>query len=319
MNNYKNELDRLAIYIKTYFDFPFYISFVKEDIKFNKQSISLNIYNFQIGFSSIDKNMITIMEKIINSYLEENQELFVKNKILLKIKYKLESDETLNSCESNAIRNHTNILLGGGGLGKGNNGSYKRTLGLFFQDSKSKKKYGLTCKHGLNLKENLTYTRFNESFKYNIGEIILQSSDILYKKLDYSLIELNTPQDNIFSYSSSLLKIGKIKFNPNICIKINDKALKYGNQTWFTSGEVKSNYCALYNYENGLNLGLIQIQSHFCLFSDKGDSGSIVVNENNEIIGMISFNIGNYIYLVPIQKIIQDLKKNELKINFKLI
>lgn len=314
METYSYIVDKLAIYLSEKLDSSFFLSFQGIHKK-RKVNSFISIYNLELGYNS--KEIEFSFNKRLNKSLQEYNTILSKSNIELNIITKsFTNDGNYNECRRMFVSQHTNILNGGGGLAIKNGGAYKRTLGLFFEDSVTGVQYGLTCRHGLTKGSKLVYSRYNDYNRYNLGEIIYQPDINVFNRLDYSLIKLD--QQN--SYTSNLIKIGKIDFKRNLCLSKNEPVYKYGNQTAHTNGFLKSKYCAVYTKERGLNLGLIQIHQNNCSFSERGDSGSAAINQKREIIGLISFERQNYIYLVPFDKIVQDIENLEnLNINFKLI
>lgn len=94
--------------------------------------------------------------------------------------------------------------------------------------------------------------------------------------------------------------------------KIGDKVFKVGRTTGLTNGTITAvgTVVGPIPYDPGncwFNQQFEIVGDHGTLFSDHGDSGSVIVSTNGEILGLLFAGNGTQTYACPIQAVLTGL------------
>nr|WP_321237076.1 trypsin-like serine protease [uncultured Psychroserpens sp.] len=206
-------------------------------------------------------------------------------------------DKNIVPVESESFALQTKKISGGssvsyeGSLNKGG------TLGALFKLKSGNKIYLLSNRHVIfdsdyneNKNKVVSPARIHVSKSLNeintIGKIIWSSQkhdDIL----DAAIAEVNDK-------TKSCIDIGKycvnneLSFNGIAKAKIGDSIKKFGKTTGLTYGEIKSINCTVNVSKNIKTPKIFRRQILTSNISDYGDSGSVVINQDNDVVGLLT-------------------------------
>lgn len=251
---------------------------------FTKSEIEFLKFNSNTLNSISDKHLINL------GYNKEIAEMINEDKIVAK-----DSDTVeLLACGNGNINESNELyeeLQGGITISSINAGNHGGTLGGIFKMKNDNDNYLLTnahvlkfgdCNNKLIVQKDGIPT--NDKGKRCIGEIHWMVDN---EEIDAGIVKLFKSQ----KISKKFTRCGKINFsNPSVA-KINDIVKKCGRTTGFTKGKVRSINATVY-YANGNRYFYNQIMTT-CI-ADEGDSGSILVNENDNPIGLVFSKTNNH-------------------------
>ncbi|WP_299679033.1 hypothetical protein [uncultured Tenacibaculum sp.] len=312
-------IDNISLEFLKSHKIPFSISKI---IDLSEKGSSKFTIEFSINQKGREEKNIDIPDniKLIN-YIDNKSRHDLKD---IKIKTTIrESNFPLNFIKNNTICSKTentrikNRLIGGGGLLLGKGKSTTHTIGAFLKNKISNDFFALTVSHGIIGNENLYY--FDGFFDNNNRRITNSIGGFkkINRHIDYALIDID---NNINHKINSGIKIsGTIPhlYSDNMQ---GEKVKKYGFFSDFTEGIIHSNYCNESINGQTINKGLIEVkhQSSSCLFTVDGDSGSLVIDNNNRIVGIVksrSRRSEKFSKIIPIKQIMDDINLN-LTFNF---
>jgi len=289
----------------------FKISIIKKEDKLS------NEIEFYVQVSSSDKMFLTEIPKFLK----------IKGSYTVKIKtkyYQLSKNKRFNDCAIEENIPQGQIIIGGGNLYIGHRDNLKCTFGSFLVQKRehlNKKNiyYGLTTAHNMPNTTAVFYSNGNPDHKI----LISNTEPKRNKSLDYCLIKIREKHHT--HIVEGMINHRNINFNYiQNQFSIGTPVFKYGMRTKYTKGFIKSDFVCEYNKaENNFVTGLVEVKSVIknCLFSNFGDSGSLVVDDKNRPVGIIKSKAlnDNTSLIVPIHKIFEDIKNNyQLILTFKL-
>lgn len=261
-----------------------------EDDKVDLQNFTEAEVEF-LKFNSNTLNLISDKHLMNLGYSKEIAEMINEDKIIAKDSSTIE----LLAC-GNGNMNESNELYkelrGGITISNINVGNYGGTLGGIFKMENDNNKYLLTNAHVLKFgdckNDRIVVQKdgipTNDEGRRCIGEMHWM---VYNEEIDAGIVKLFKNQ----KISKNFTRCGKINFgNPSVA-KINDIVKKCGRTTGFTKGKVRS-INATVRYAGGNRYFYNQIMTT-CI-ADKGDSGSILVNENDNPIGLVFSKTNNH-------------------------
>lgn len=153
-----------------------------------------------------------------------------------------------------------------------------------------------------------------------IGEVIAygEISEDGFNEFDEAIIRI---YENL-ELNEDIIQVGKIKGISNP--KIGTKVKKYGRTTGYTEGTITDTGVFM-NIDFGLDgiisfKDLVEVSSNGSdSFSDSGDSGSAIVDENNNLIARLNSGNGRFTYGIPASKIVKKFKISVINDESKIL
>ena len=157
------------------------------------------------------------------------------------------------------------------------------------------------------------HRKFSNDKTEQIGTLFWSWRDQL---MDAAIAKVATKKVDFNQYA----KCENVKMEGNACPEINDEVKKCGSTTKLTNGIIKSINCIV-NYSDNLNFdpkNLVFNQILLDIEADYGDSGSVIVNQNNKVVGLIFLakKYMNLAFATDIKSILSKIEKDK-KIKFK--
>ena len=273
-------------------------------------------YTYEIGYNSEDAEFINkvpsrvFLKEVDDSY---DDSLFVCTRTLAIEKNTVKANDS--SCSEIDNKTSQGVILGGGGIKVDPCTPGITTLGVIFRDDVSKKLLGLTCSHGLRDTSTIFYSQRATNYK-QIGRVKYKN---LVHDMDYAIVEVD--QNELSNVEEGvLLYTNQDQIKQNIFHHVNDTPVrKYGIITNGTSGIIDSNDTS-YKYKDELLKGNYMVRSDApCnFFSDEGDSGSLVVDDSLNPVGILVRIQGYKSVVLPLINIVNHIDTQTSQ-NIKLI
>jgi hypothetical protein len=172
-------------------------------------------------------------------------------------------------------------LVGGSELGVRCNGFYFGTLGCVVVDPTTKTLYALSCAHVLKDLDSATFQPASYTVTDEIGATKTTAND--------SLVDCGISTVSYYSDGGKpeILGIGKVRGSRRVTIDdVGKRMMKYGNTTHLTIGVLE------HVNLSGTKPDGTKYQDQFTVagpgnFADIGDSGSVIVDENFMVVGLL--------------------------------